>query len=79
MIKGMLHQLCLGPMREPDKVDTLGESRIFSTATLEVLATISSNQAHTEIVSHSPEIGNKVNILTRKNICSLRGMNVKML
>jgi len=39
---------------EPYKVNTLGKGRVFSTSTLEVLTTITSYQAHTEVVSHSP-------------------------
>jgi len=55
MVCGMLHELGLGPVWEPQEVDRLGERWVLPTPALEVLPAVTRYQAHTEVVSHRPE------------------------
>ena len=56
VIKGMLHKLCLGPVRKPDVVDILHEAWEFLTSLLE-LGSVMTSHDHTdpEVLTDSAE------------------------
>lgn len=56
MENGMLNQLCFRPVWEPQEVDIVGESRVFSAHVLEFVRVGTGHQNHSEIVAHSSGI-----------------------
>jgi hypothetical protein len=53
--EGVVDELCLGPVLEPDEVDVLGEGRVAPTQAVERRVRLTHDQAHTAVVAHRPE------------------------
>ena len=58
MVHGVFNELWLGPVREPQEVDILGEGGILAAQRLEVLLSPGVYQDHTEVVADS-SVGKK--------------------
>ena len=52
--EGVVHQLRLGPVLEPDEVDVLGEGRVLATHLLEVGVRVADDEAHSAVAAHRP-------------------------